>query len=514
MGLSDTGHVVLKSVEVLGGLSDDNLDIIRTYMDERKARAGTVLFSEGQKADEIMFVRQGFVQITKMQEGKAELLARRGRGEVIGEMALIDSSARFATAICETDCDLFVLSRRRFFDLLPQHPSIAERIMRVMSQRVREADVKRLETLETKTRELEAARIRLEASLTYRERVLAYAPYPIIVTGTDNRVQLANDTAQRTFGSTSKRDLWEWIVPKDPAMIQCAKDQLDHELTWRSELELQGPGGKELYCRVVVVPISDTGDGSAARLWIFEDQTEMRALQSRALDRERLALKGEMAGEIAHELNNYLAVLMGNVELLPMFLSQNLSPAAKKSLTGIQQALSQITIFTEGLLRSRHPAGQRTEINLNEFLDSQIVFLRPQKRLKKAVIKTQWGAGIPPVECDASGIQQVFYNLLLNAADSLAANPSGGFTITVSTSYDPAAQMVEITIEDDGPGIPPEVQAKMFRDRVSTKPTGHGFGLLTIARIIQEHSGTITPGASEGGGARFVVRLPLRSSNP
>ena len=217
MGLSDTGHVVLKNVDVFGGLPNDVLDVIRSYMEERTSPAGTVLFSEGQKAEEVFFVLQGIVQITKSQDGKSEVLARRGRGEIIGEMALIDASARFACAICETDCDLFILSRTRFFELLPKHPSIAERIMRVMSQRVREADVKRLEGLEAKTRELEATRTRLEASLTYRDRVLAYAPYPIIVTDTANKVRLANDAAHRLFGHPPSHT--------QPALRPCKHDE-------------------------------------------------------------------------------------------------------------------------------------------------------------------------------------------------------------------------------------------------------------------------------------------------
>jgi signal transduction histidine kinase len=509
MAQQDTGHIALQSVEIFEGLPESMLGAIRGFMDRRDCPAGTVLFSEGERADAVFFVRQGTVQILKTSGGKSEVLATRGRGEVIGEMALFDSTPRFATAICESDCQVFVLSRARFFELLPQHPSIAERIMRIMSQRVREADVRRLDTLEAKTRELENARLRLEASLRYRERVLACAPYPIIVADPQNRIQLANHAAQRLFGHPNRRSLWEWLQPADPGVVAEARARLEAGLTWKSELELEGVDGGQMFCTVTAVPIADTGDGRPARLWILEDQAEMRALQSRALDRERLALKGEMAGEIAHELNNYLAVLMGNVELLPMFMGGAVPPPAERALANIQQALAQVAVFTDNLLRSRHPAGQKTEIQLNEFLENQIAFLRPQKRMKKAVIQTQWAEGIPPLECDASGLQQVFYNLMLNAADALAEGNLDRHTIYVSTRYDAERECAIFVVEDDGPGIPPDVLPRMFKERVSSKPTGHGFGLLTIARIIQEHGGTITPGARAGGGARFVITLPI-----
>lgn len=514
MPLRDTGHIVLHSVEIFEGLTEDLVSAIRDYLGERTVPAGTVLFAEGESADTVYFIRHGVVQLIQSSSGKAEVLATRGRGQIVGESALVESGPRFASAVCESDCELFVMSRARFLELLPKHPGIAERIMRVMNQRIHEADAQRLQILEEKTRELEAARARLEASLRYRERVLACAPYPIVVTNCANRVQLANDAALRIFGSPDRRTLWEWITPLDHGKTEAAESKLSAGAAWRDELELRGCGQAQVYCMVAGIPITDTGDGRPARLWIFEDQTEMRALQSRALDRERLALKGEMAGEIAHELNNYLAVLMGNVELLPMFLNGEIPAPAEKALRNIQQSLTQIAVFAENLLRSRHPAGQRAEIQLNEFLDNQIAFLRPQKRLKKAVIQTQWGEGIPPLECDASGLQQVFYNLVLNAADSLAEGDHDHHTILVSTRYDAERECAILVVEDDGPGIPPEVLPRMFKERVSSKPTGHGFGLQTIARIIHEHGGTITPGSRAGGGARFTITLPVTASVP
>jgi signal transduction histidine kinase len=509
MSQDDTGQIALKSVDVFEGVADEVLGKIRAYMTERRAEAGTVLFVEGEQADGVFFVRSGTVQIVKSQDGHASVLARRGRGELIGEMALVDSSLRFATAICETDCDLFVLSRARFIDILSAQPAIAERVMRVMTARVREADVKRLRQLEEKNRELEAARARLEAALTYRDRVLAFSPYPIVVTETSNVVRLVNHAALLLFGPHHDRRLWDWVAPRDQQIPALSEARLNGGAAWHAEIELTGPNGVVLTCKVAAAPIADTGDGRSARLWIFEDLTEMRAIQSRAVDRERLALKGEMAGEIAHELNNYLAVLMGNLELLPMLMGDNTPPAVTRSLGSIQQALSQIVMFTGNLLRSRHPAGIRAEINLNEFLQNQIAFMRPQKRLKKIVIQTEWDASIPPFECDCSGLQQVFYNLLLNAADALSESDSRHHTAFVTTRFNRDQDAAELIVADDGPGIAPEVMKQMFRERVSTKATGHGFGLLTISRIVEEHGAKISVGSREGGGAEFVISLPI-----
>ncbi len=513
MSHHDSGQTALTSVDVFEGLPDDVLGKIRAYMTERRAAAGSALFAEGEQADEVFFVRKGMVQIVKSSDGHAEVLARRGRGELIGEMALIDASPRFATAICDTDCDLFVLSRVRFLDILSEQPVVAERIIRIMSTRVREADVKRLRQLEEKTHELEAARNRLEAALTYRDRVLAFSPYPIVVTETSNVVRLVNHAALLLFGPHRDARLWDWVTPRDLQIPSLSEARLNSGATWHAEIELTGPNGVVLTCKVAAAPIVDTGDGRSARLWIFEDLTEMRALQSRAVDRERLALKGEMAGEIAHELNNYLAVLMGNIELLPMLMGDSVPPAVSRSLDSIQQALSQIVLFTDNLLRSRHPAGLRAEIDLNEFLQNQLAFLHPQKRLKKTVIQTDWDASIPQLDCDCAGLQHVFYNLLLNAADALAGAEPGHHTIFVSTRFNREQNIAELIVADDGPGIAQDVIRRMFRERVSTKETGHGFGLLTVSRIVEEHGGKIEVGTRDGGGAQFVILLPIKKTS-
>jgi signal transduction histidine kinase len=287
---------------------------------------------------------------------------------------------------------------------------------------------------------------------------------------------------------------------------------LDAGEIWRGEVEFDHPESGPIICQVTAVPIPDTGDGRPAFLWILEDQTEIRQLQRQAIVREQLALKGEMAGEIAHELNNYLAVLMGNTELLPLYLGEQMPPGASRALDNISKALAQINLFTDSLLRSRHPSGQRVEIHLNEFLRNQIAFLHPQKRLKKIVIETKWDEAMPPLVCDASGLQQAFYNLLLNAADALAVAETGKYTVYVSTQFNPEALTVQLAIADDGRGLSPDIIPRLFRERISSKPDGHGFGMLTIARFVQEHGGTITAGNRAGGGALFTMTLPLSAT--
>lgn len=523
--LTDTGRLVLQHVDLFSGLPANDLNEFHRFLEVRQTPQGTILFNEGDEGDRLYVVRKGSIQIIKKRPDGDILLAQRGPGEVIGEMALVDSSPRFATAICQVDCDLFVLSRESFSEVIQRQPEIASRILRVLAARVRETDNADLQQLERKNRDLEAARDRLEhllhelegsnrnleAALSYRDRALAVAPYPVIVTDSANQVRLINPAAMTLFGPSGDGDFWSWVHPADSSLRDTVDEALRCNVTWKGEIEVTGRGGRPLICKMVAAPITDTGEGSAARLWMFEDLTEMRLLEQQSLRREHLATKGEMAAEIAHELNNFLAVLSGNAELLTMTIGDTVPEKVKKRLGNMSETIERIKVFTDNLLHSRHPSGQKTTLDLNAFLDNQIAFLRPQKRIKKIPIHTDWGTDIPEITCDASAIQQVFYNLILNAADALAGSTDENMGVWVRTRFLPDRRHVELTVADSGPGIPQELLDILFKQRVSTKPSGHGFGLLTIMRIIAEHGGSVSARNREEGGALFEILLPVNT---
>ena len=523
MGLTETSRVVLVRAEVFMGLPTDHIAAIRQYLEEHHFAAGETLFREGDEGDRLYVVRRGSIRLQRVRDGILHEAGRRGAGEMIGETALIDSSPRGVTVACETDSDFFALSREAFYEILSKYPSVATQILRVLTTRIRDIDAARVQELEEKNRDLEDARDRLtrllheletsndrlQAALSYRDRVLAVSPHPVIVTDTSNSVRLINTAALQLFGESDWGALWDWVRPVAAETVTAIEETLRQGLTWAGELEVYDVGERVLLCKVTAAPISDTGDGNAARLWMMEDLTEIKALEQQAIQRERLATKGEMAAEIAHELNNYLAVLSGNAELLDMHLGPGRTEKAGRCLSNIRQSLERIRVFTDNLLNSRHPSGQKIAVDLNTFLENQVAFLRPQKKFKKVVFKTEWGPDVPSVICDPSAIQQVFYNLVLNAADSLAETAGAHSTVWIETRFFPELSMIRLRVADDGPGISSSLEGSLFKRRVSSKPTGHGFGLLTIGRIVKEHGGDIAAGARQGGGAEFTINLPV-----
>jgi signal transduction histidine kinase len=524
MELTSTGRLVLEQVDLFATLPPQDLATIHDYLDTRTSPPGTVLFRAGDRGDCLYVIRRGVVKITQTQDCGDVVLGRREQGQMVGEMALIDSSLRRVTAVCEEETKLFVLSRTRFLEVLEKHPAIAARFLRILAAKVREMDDVILAELESKNRDLEAARdqleqllqrlekanTQLEGALSYRDRVLAVSPYPVVVTDVLGRVHLINPAAIRLFGQNTASHLWEWIPPVDPSCTQEIDATLDRQAKWKGEVEVRGPDGQVLICKITAVPIKDTGEGGSARLWMFEDLTEIRQWELQAHQREQLAIKGEMAAEIAHELNNYLAVLSGNAELLSMSMQDSASERTLHRLENIGSTIDRIKVFTDNLLRTRNLAGEKTPLALNAFLENQIAFLKPQKRVKKVKIETEWDESLPMIMCDPSALQQVFYNLIINAADALGETGGQHCSVWVKTEFHPEQGHIVITVADDGPGIPEQLKSRLLKERVSSKPAGHGFGLLTSARIVREHGGTMSAQNRAEGGAEFRITLPVQ----
>lgn len=245
---------------------------------------------------------------------------------------------------------------------------------------------------------------------------------------------------------------------------------------------------------------------------------ELRQAQAQVVHSEKMASLGQLVAGVAHEINNPLSFIYSNVKLLDELVQKlKAHPNApmdtigriERLLKGIDDGSDRAKKIVDDLrLFSRLDEAQWKTVDLHEGIESTLNLIH-NKLKKKVQIHKEFGA-LPPVGCYAGELNQVFLNLLVNAMDALSDEGD----IWVRTRA--LDGRVEIDIEDNGAGIAPEVQSKIFEPFYTTKPVGQGTGLgLSISySIIQKHGGAIRVNSAPGKGTRFTLALPIRSAPP
>ena len=224
------------------------------------------------------------------------------------------------------------------------------------------------------------------------------------------------------------------------------------------------------------------------------------------MESERLALIGQLAANVAHELNN---PLQGIVTYSRLLLER--MPGEDPSRPFIQKIVSQADRsrnIIRGLLDfSRHRTPNRLPTDVNRVLLECIALVEDQASFHNIELAKDLRDGLPPVIIDPAQIQQVFINLMINAAEAMG----GGGRLTLSTRFEPAQGFVQVEFADTGHGISAENMERIFDPFFTTKETGHGVGLgLAISYgIVKEHQGTISVQSELGRGTTFTIQLPV-----
>ncbi|MEK7776800.1 MAG: ATP-binding protein [Planctomycetota bacterium] len=232
-----------------------------------------------------------------------------------------------------------------------------------------------------------------------------------------------------------------------------------------------------------------------------------RKLEKRAMNSERLAFVGTLAGGLAHEIKNPLSTLSINLQLLNEDIDEVSGENSKRSRTKIH-ALQKEILRLEEILNDflRFAKGQKLELqylDVNEVIDELIDFVSPEIKQKNIVVLKSYDSDIPRCRIDGNLIKQALLNLIINAEQAM----ENGGELMIRTRSN--KELVHIDITDTGTGIRKDVVDKIFQVYFSTKTAGMGLGLPTTKRIIEEHKGTISVQSEEGKGTNFSIALPI-----
>ena len=257
--------------------------------------------------------------------------------------------------------------------------------------------------------------------------------------------------------------------------------------------------------RVPVTSRDEIGEVAAAFNLMMED---LRTAEERLVIAERIAAWQEIARRLAHEIKNPLTpIQMAMDNLRKTWRKQHPSFAEileESTATVLEEADRLRRIVTEFSDFARMPKPDLTPLDLGEVVSGALALYQGGSPVEHKA------SPVPPIEADRGQMNQVLLNLVENARDAIAGKDGG--TILVTTRRGDAGDRVELIVEDNGPGVPPELRDRVFTPYFTTKQGrgGTGLGLAIVHRIISDHGGRVVIGSVATGGARITVEFPIR----
>jgi two-component system sensor histidine kinase PilS (NtrC family) len=329
--------------------------------------------------------------------------------------------------------------------------------------------------------------------LTLHEDIVRSLASGLITIAPDGIILTANVAAADILGQPAALagQPVDKLMPGLSALIATGHGELR-----RADLQLA-----DLTVGVTVSPLRDVKNQVIGRVVNFQDLTELRRLEAQSRRSERLAMIGQLAAGIAHEIRNPLASISGSVELL----RQGPSPSDddRTLMAIVHREIQRLNVLIGDLLDYANPRPpQRVDFDLGVMVEETLQVARREQAF--ASIEMAFSVDRPlSLHADPAKLRQVLWNLLRNAADAAAL---GGRHVRVDARRAPDA--TTLVVADDGPGIPADQLTQIFDPFFTTKSKGTGLGLATCHAIVAEHGGHIDAASEPGKGTQMTVSLP------
>jgi signal transduction histidine kinase len=453
----------LRSVPLFSGLHREDLDRLSELMQERRFAAGQELFREGEEGDWAYVIRQGSVEIVKTSRGKTVLLAERGAGELIGELALLEETRRMAGARAVSDCRALCLSKDQLNTLLASSPGAARAMLRTVITRLRDTE------LQVRQSEKLAQLGELTAGVAHELNNPASA------------VLRGAETLRESL-STLRR-AWQTV-----GAMELGVEQI-RELNEKLDTAVEAANRREF-----LRGLKQNAREEQLEAWLQDRRVE--DLSDKIADLVDMDL--QIADLESMESTFSVSKLGAALTLLSACYS------VSRLLREIHQGAGQIASVVKALKSYSYlDQGPVQLVDIHESLENTLILLRG--KIRPAVsVRRDYARELPRIQASGNELNQVWTNLVDNAVD--AAGEHGEVRIRTGAEGD----WIVVEIEDNGAGIPEEVRPRLFTPFFTTKAAGSGTGqgLRICQEIVHRHAGNIEF-RSRPGETVFRVRLPV-----
>ena len=332
----------------------------------------------------------------------------------------------------------------------------------------------------------------------------------VLVIRADGVIEYGNAAAHRLIGlgedELAGQTLWRLMPGLRPSLDEGAAGTVLPVIA--REFELTYPEPRTV--RLGMVPIRGEGRGAARRfVAILNDITHEKRTTEQRIEDERTSSVLLLAAGVAHELGNPLNSLTIHLQLIERKLKKLKASKDADSLAESLRVCREEVTRLDGIISNfleairPHPP-DLAETNLADVLAEVLRFQQREFADRGVVVEAETPAALPPVMADRNQLKQVFFNLTKNALEAM--QPGGKLKIKSHADDD----SVFLLFGDSGAGIKPEDIARIFQPYHTTKPSGHGLGLMIVQRIMREHGGQVGLESKEGLGTIVTLQFPRK----
>ncbi len=363
----------------------------------------------------------------------------------------------------------------------------------------------------TDVTEREAMERRLREEQEFVRRLVASFPDIITVLDTEGRYTFVSPRIHHTLGYAPDefigRKLEDRPHPEDrSALLEFFRRLTNGEINSGTiEYRTAHKDGAWRAIRASASPLTDADGRIIGVVASARDVTESRRMEEQLLQSEKLAAIGQMVSGVAHELNNPLTAILGVSDLLR---ERTMDDGLRRQAELIHKQARKAAELVQGLLMFSRPSKPQSQrVTAAELAERALELRKGDLQARHIQFDFKAAGNLPLIEANPNQMVQVLVNLIANAEQAIASVRDHG---RIELHISEAEGSVEILLDDDGPGIEPELRSKIFDPFFTTRRSigGSGLGLTIALVIVKEHGGTIEAQTAPLGGARFRILLP------
>jgi nitrogen fixation/metabolism regulation signal transduction histidine kinase len=368
--------------------------------------------------------------------------------------------------------------------------------------------------LATARREASLSQALVEAERLNLEVILARLSTGVLALEADLRIRTANQAAGSILGITLENRAGEAlrdVAESSPLLEQFVDVACVHldagETEWREQIVLRGEVGRRvLTCACTTLPGDD--DNAAGYVIVFDDITAL-------LQAQRDAAWGEVARRLAHEIKNPLTPIQLSAERMRRKYLNTMDEEEAQVLDRATHTIVQQVEAMKEMVNAFSDYARAPDMDISRFdldkLAHEIVDLYRSQESNVEIVLTS-DPTMPLVEGDQGRVRQILHNLIRNAVEALEGSNDGRIDVQIGAAEFDEVEVVQIRVEDNGPGFQSDSISQIFDPYVTTKPKGTGLGLAIVKKLVEEHVGSIRAKNRSEGGAMITIRLPLNEA--